>query len=83
MHCADFVLYVTAGCALCDAALALLLDIDALRGRSVDCVDVADDAGLAASHGARIPVLRHAASGRELAWPFDAGDVLRLAAHAP
>ena len=61
-------LYTTSGCHLCEQAETLLQS----AGASVEMVEIADDEALLERYGARIPVLRHAQTGRELDWPFDA-----------
>ena len=55
-------------CPLCEQSLALLA---AVRAPEFDSVWIDDDDLLEARYGARVPVLRDAASGRELDWPFD------------
>ena len=44
---------------------------------TVDVVDIADDAALLSRYGTSIPVVKTQA-GAELAWPFNADDVLQL-----
>ncbi len=63
-------LYQRDDCHLCDLALALLAQ---LRAPEFDSVFIDGDAALDARYGERVPVLRDAASGRELDWPFEAG----------
>ena len=41
------------------------------------------DASLDERYGARVPVLRDPAAGRELDWPFDVAGVCRFLADAP
>ena len=48
-----------------------------LQHLTLDMVDIALDPQLVARYGASIPVLA-VASGAELAWPFNADDVLAL-----
>ena len=62
-------LYQRDDCHLCDLALDVLA-----RARAPDfsSVFIDGDAELEARYGARVPVLRDAASERELDWPFDA-----------
>ena len=62
-------LYQRDDCKLCDEAVALLA---AARAPEFESVWIDDDAELEARYGERVPVLRDAASGRELDWPFDA-----------
>jgi hypothetical protein len=70
-------LYQRDDCHLCDLALEVLAQAraPAFASRFID-----DDAALEARYGARVPVLREEASGRELAWPFDAAAVRRFLA---
>ncbi|WP_049622533.1 glutaredoxin family protein [Frateuria defendens] len=76
---ADYVLYQRDYCHLCDLALAVLAQA---RLPEFDSVWVDDVAELEARYGARVPVLRDACDGRELAWPFDAPAVRRFVAGA-
>ena len=62
-------------CHLCDLALEVLA---AARAPEFESVFIDDDAALEARYGERVPVLRHDADGRELAWPFDAAAVARF-----
>ena len=64
---ADFVLYGTVGCHLCDDAERLLLD----AGISFEAVDIIDDDDVQQRYAVRIPVLLHRQSGSELGWPFE------------
>lgn len=73
-----FQLYHTAGCHLCELACALLAPLAATAGWEVELVDIADDDVLLERYGVRIPVLREAASGVEIGWPFDAASVLAI-----
>lgn len=61
-------LYQRDDCPLCDRALAILA---AVHAPDFESVWIDDDAALEARYGSRVPVLRDAASGRELDWPFD------------
>jgi glutaredoxin-like protein DUF836 len=65
----SLILYQRDDCHLCDQALALLARA---RVPDFDSVFIDDDPRLEARYGARVPVLRDDASGRELDWPFDA-----------
>lgn len=62
------VLYQRDDCRLCDQALAVLA-----AARTPDFEDgwIDDSDELEARYGTRVPVLRDAASDRELDWPFD------------
>lgn len=66
---AGLTLYQRDDCHLCDLALAVMA---AVRAPAFDSVFIDGDAALEAAYGARVPVLRDAADGRELGWPFDA-----------
>ncbi|SFX63371.1 glutaredoxin family protein [Marinospirillum alkaliphilum] len=66
-------LYTTAGCHLCDKALALL-NPWLQQGVSLALVDIAEDELLMARYGVRIPVLA-APEGQELGWPFTAAEL--------
>ena len=59
-------------CHLCDLALDVLARA---RCPDFDSVFIDDDDVLEARYGLRVPVLRDAASGLELDWPFDADKV--------
>jgi len=69
-----FILYHTAGCHLCEEAEALaracINDENALEQQ-----DIAEDAELLARYSWFIPVLRNAATGQELYWPFAAAEI--------
>ena len=69
-------LYSTDGCHLCENAQRLLLSMPELRRVTLDVVDIVGDEALFARYGTTIPVL--STSVKELAWPFNADDVLRL-----
>ena len=64
-----FILFQRDDCHLCDLALEVLA---AARFPDFESVFIDDDAGLEAAYGHRVPVLRDAATGVELDWPFDA-----------
>ena len=64
-----WILYQRDACELCDQALAVLAEA---RWPDFDSVFIDGDAELEARYGARVPVLRDAARGTELDWPFDA-----------
>jgi hypothetical protein len=69
------VLYQRDDCKLCDEALAVLA---AARVPDFESVFIDDDAALEQRYGERIPVLREAAGGCELGWPFGPEDVRRF-----
>ncbi|WMJ70150.1 glutaredoxin family protein [Stenotrophomonas sp. 24(2023)] len=56
-------------CHLCDLALA---ELARARVPEFQSVFIDDQPALEPAYGSRVPVLREEASGRELAWPFDA-----------
>ncbi len=64
-----WILYQRDDCQLCDEAVAILAQANAPEFSSV-WID--DDVQLETRYGERVPVLRDAASGSELEWPFDA-----------
>ncbi|TFZ43911.1 glutaredoxin family protein [Stenotrophomonas maltophilia] len=59
-------------CHLCDMALA---ELAKARAPEFESVFLDDQPALEARYGARVPVLRDEAGGRELDWPFDAAAV--------
>jgi hypothetical protein len=69
------ILYQRDDCKLCDEALAVLA---LARVPDFDSVFIDDDAVLEAHYGERVPVLRDAAGGRELGWPFGPDEVRRF-----
>ena len=73
----SLILYSTSACSLCERAEQLLRSMPELQFATLDLVDIAQDPALVARYGASIPVLADA-SGAELAWPFNADDVLAL-----
>ncbi|HXH01505.1 MAG TPA: glutaredoxin family protein [Xanthomonadaceae bacterium] len=62
-----YLLYQRDDCHLCELALQALAKA---RAPEFDSVFIEADAALENRYGERIPVLRDAASGRELDWPF-------------
>lgn len=64
---AEFLLYGTEGCHLCEQAEQLLLDL----GLGFTKLDIIDDEQAQQRYAIRIPVLQHHRSGLELNWPFD------------
>ena len=69
------ILYQRDDCHLCDQALAVLAEA---RAPDFASVFIDDDPVLEARYGLRVPVLRDAARGIELDWPFDAAAVRAL-----
>lgn len=76
---ADFVLYGTEACHLCEDAEQLLVQF----GLSFEKQDIIEDPQLQQRYGLRIPVLLHAASKCELNWPFDEDGLRRFVAQIP
>jgi hypothetical protein len=66
------ILYLRDDCHLCDLALGVLA---VARVPDFASIFIDDDAELDARYGERVPVLRDAASERELDWPFDGATV--------
>ncbi len=71
------ILYQRDDCHLCDLALDLLA---AAKVPAFDSVFIDDDAALEQTYGTRVPVLRDAASGVELDWPFDVTAIIEMVA---
>ena len=65
---ADFILYGTAGCHLCEEAEELVLQV----GLVFDKQDIMADEDATQRYAVRIPVLLRQSSGLELGWPFEA-----------
>ena len=65
-------LYQRDDCHLCDLALELLASA---RVPEFHSVFIDDQAELEERYGQRVPVLRDEASGVELDWPFDPGQL--------
>jgi len=72
----SLLLYSTSACLLCERAETLLRSMPELARVTVDVVDIAADDELTRRYGTMIPVL--ALRDRELAWPFNADDVVEL-----
>lgn len=73
---AQYRLYYTLGCHLCDDAEAAIQPVARYLQHTWHKVDIADDDALIERYGIRIPVLLHVKSGAELGWPFDSDTVL-------
>ena len=69
-----YVLYQRDDCHLCDLALAVLAQA---RLPEPESVFIDEDVLLEERYGHRVPVLRDAATGAELDWPFDGDGVRR------
>ncbi len=77
----ELLLYTTVGCHLCEQAEQLLAPVLQYLGSDIEGnepkrivlrkVEIADDVGLIADYGVRIPVIRIDGTDRELGWPFD------------
>lgn len=65
----ELILYQRDTCHLCDLALEVLAEA---RVPEFESIFIDDDEALEARYGLRVPVLRDAAGGVELDWPFDA-----------
>ena len=76
----QLVLYVKAGCHLCDEAREAL----ALTGLTpeVEERDITRDPALARAFGSRIPVLARTDSGEALDWPFGPPDITHFVTRA-
>ena len=74
------VLFQRDDCHLCDLALEVLA---AAHSPEFESVFIDGDASLEDRYGARVPVLRAPAAGRELDWPFDVAGVRRFLVDAP
>jgi len=68
---ADFLLFGTAGCHLCEEAEAVMAEL----GLAYSCREIMDDEAAQQRYALRIPVLLHIKSAAQLDWPFDAGRV--------
>ncbi|WP_392343663.1 glutaredoxin family protein [Pseudoalteromonas prydzensis] len=69
---ANWVLYHTDGCHLCEQAQSLITPL--LAGESLQLVDIMSDEVLIAEYQTSIPVLK-SEQGSQLCWPFTAQDV--------
>jgi hypothetical protein len=65
-------LFGTDGCHLCEEAEQRIGSVLNGLGMAVRLgpIDIAEDDALLTRYAIRIPVLRHAGTGRELDWPF-------------
>jgi len=68
------IFYTTAGCHLCEHADLLLQElVQAANNRNrfeIEEVDISTDEKLVELYGIRIPVVKNAANGKEIGWPF-------------
>jgi len=67
---AQFNLYSSEGCHLCEQALALCLN--QLSPEQINVVDIVEEETLVEQYGVHIPVFENLANGEKLFWPFDA-----------
>lgn len=65
---AEFILFGTEGCHLCEEAEMLIRAAGIVSGKQ----DILDDEQWQTLYAIRIPVLLHVLSGLELTWPFSA-----------
>lgn len=73
---ANWLLYGTSGCHLCEEAAELLQHASI----NFEERDIIDDPEAMQRYSLRIPVLRNQASGVELDWPFDEDRLARFIA---
>ena len=69
------ILYGTIGCHLCEEAQRVIYRA---LGVPLNMVDITDDSELLERYSLRIPVLRLAATGAEIDWPFGPTEVQQL-----
>lgn len=65
------IFYTTVGCHLCEHAAVLLDQLRQLKQFEVEEVDISTGEKLVELYGIRIPVVKNAATEKELGWPFD------------
>lgn len=70
-------LFGTLGCHLCEVAEALLMPF-VEHGLLVELVDIAEHEHMVEDYGLRIPVLRRTDTSAELAWPFEADQIVEF-----
>lgn len=73
----DLRFYTTAGCHLCDQALAELESIARRKQLVIQCVDVMDDPDAEAAFAESIPVIVNEQRAEPLRWPFTSEDIYR------
>lgn len=65
-------LFGTVGCHLCEQAEEIIAACcETNDSLLIDSIDIAEQEQWQAHYAIRIPVLRHAATQKELGWPFD------------
>lgn len=74
---AEFILFGTEGCHLCEEAEDLVVG----AGLAVEKRDIMNDEDWQRRYGIRIPVLLNPASGRELGWPFSLAQLQQFVSH--
>jgi hypothetical protein len=74
---AEFTLFGTEGCHLCEEAEQLLVQ----AGLAFDKQDIIDDEQAQQRYAIRIPVLLYQKGGFELDWPFDTQQILDFEKH--
>jgi hypothetical protein len=69
VNAANFELYSTDGCHLCEQVEQMIVSLN-LQSK-VSVVDIVDDDTLVEQYGKTIPVLKNIPLGDEINWPFD------------
>ncbi len=72
---ADFYLYSTSACHLCETAKEILAPLLIQHGLQMDVIDISTDDQLIDKYGIRIPVLHCPGVENDLGWPFSLDDV--------
>ncbi|MBL6904602.1 MAG: glutaredoxin family protein [Pseudomonadales bacterium] len=76
------IFYTTAGCHLCEHADLLLQElVQAANNRNrfeIEEQDISTDEKLVELYGIRIPVVKNAANGKEIGWPFGVEELTTL-----
>ena len=76
------IFYTTAGCHLCEHADLILQElVQAANNRNrfeIEEVDISTDEKLVELYGIRIPVVKNAANGKEIGWPFGVEELTTL-----
>ena len=70
--------YTTAGCHLCEEAAQMLAELEFQHSIEWEAIDIAEDEDLVELYGIRIPVILNTATGKEIGWPFEYEDLLRM-----
>jgi len=65
-----YIFYTTAGCHLCDEAIAMLSHDFKDKLEQIGLCDIANEDVLIDTYGTRIPVIEALSSSQEIAWPF-------------